>query len=116
MPDSPNIKSENKMRFSDEKLFQFHSEFRQHVERCESRFNDGDEKFEQLISAQQKNTEAIASLIEETREIVQLHKDIQGATRIGKNVQSFLTWIIKWPLIGGGLYAMVSWFIKHFTN
>lgn len=104
------------VRFSDEKLYQFHNEFRQHVERCEERFQKGDDQFQQLISAQQKNTDAIASLIEETREVVQLHKDIQGATRLGKGLQSFLAWVIKWPLIGAGLYAGISWVIKHFPN
>ncbi len=113
MPNSTNPNGNNEMRFSDEKLYQFHDEFRQHVARCEERFNDGDEQFKQLIQAQQKNTDAISSLIEETREIVQLHKDIQGVTRIGKGIQMFLVWVIKWPLIGTGIYAMVNWILKH---
>lgn len=104
------------MRFSDEKLYQFHNEFRQHIARCEKRFNEGDQKFELLIEAQRKNTSAIASLIEETREVVQLHKDIQGATRVGKNVQSFLAWVVKWPLIGVGLYGMITWLFKYFPG
>ena len=116
MPNYTNSTGADEMRFSDEKLYQFHNEFRQHVNRCEERFNDGDEQFRQLIQAQQKNTDAISSLIEETREVVQLHKDIRGATRIGKNVQSFLAWVVKWPLIGAGLYAMITWILNHLPN
>lgn len=116
MPNSSSEHGSNEMSFSDEKLYQFRTEFRQHVNRCEERFNAGDQKFEQLITAQQRNTEAIASLIEETREVVQLHKNLQGAARIGKNAQSFLAWIVKWPLIGAGLYAMFNWVIKHFPG
>ena len=116
MSGTPIKKNDDSMRFSDEKLYQFRDEFRQHVARCEERFNDGDEQFKQLIQAQQKNTDAISSLIEETRSIVQLHKDIQGVTRIGKAAQSFLAWVVKWPLIGAGLYAMVSWIIDHLPS
>lgn len=107
------IKHTSSSRFSDERLSQFQQEFRQHVTRCEERFNAGDDQLKQLITAQQKNTDAISLLIAETREIVQLHKDIQGVTRIGKGVQSFLTWVVKWPLIGAGLYAMINWTIRH---
>lgn len=110
MEPSP-IKKES--RFSDDKLYQFQEEFRQHVDRCEERFNEGDQQFKQLIEAQQKNTDAISLLIEETRSIVQLHKDIQGVTRLGKGLQTFLAWVVKWPLIGAGLYAMITWIIKH---
>jgi hypothetical protein len=107
------VEVNNNSRFSDEKLFQFQDEFRQHVDRCEERFKDSDDQFKQLIEAQQKNTDAISSLIEETREVVQLHKDIQGATRVGKGLQTFLAWVIKWPLIGAGLYGIISWVIKN---
>ena len=116
MSNSVNPNGNNEMRFSDEKLYQFHNEFRRHVDRCEERFSDGDQKFEQLIIAQQKNTDAISSLIEETRAIVQLHKDIQGVTRIGKGVQGFLAWVVKWPLIGAGLYAIVVWILDIFSK
>lgn len=109
---SPSTKNES--RFSDEKLYQFHDEFRQHVTQCEDRFNAGDEKFERLITAQQKNTDAIASLIEETREVVQLHKDIQGVTRMGKKLQSFMIWVVKWPLIGTGVVGIINWVMKQY--
>lgn len=113
MSNTLNSDSDEDMRFSDEKLYQFHADFREHVERCEEQFSDGNLQFKQLIEAQQKNTESIAFLIEETRAVIQLHKDIQGATRVGKGLQSFLAWVIKWPLIGAGLYAMINWVIKH---
>ena len=99
---------------SDEKLYQLHNEFREHVAFCEERFSNGDKQFKQLIQAQQKNTDAISSLIEETREVVQLHKDIQGVTRLGKGLQAFLAWVVKWPLVGTGLYAMITWVLSHF--
>lgn len=101
------------MRFSDEKLYQFHNDFQEHVVKCEERFTSGDKQFKELIDAQQKNTEAIALLIKETRDIVQLHKDIQATFRISNGVQLFLSWVLKWPLIGTGLYAAISWIVKH---
>jgi hypothetical protein len=116
MSDHLNNESEYEIRFSDEKLYQFHSEFTQHMIRCENRFNDNDEKFQHLINAQQNNTAAISSLIEETRAIVQLHKDIQGVKRLGEGLQTFLAWVVKWPLIGTGLYAMIMWVVKYLHN
>lgn len=108
----PNDDSDD-MRFSDARLFQFHEDFQQHVDRCEERFNDTDDQFKQLIEAQKKNTDAISSLIEETRSIVQLHKDLQGVTRLGKRIQTFLIWVVKWPIIGTGLYAIYAWSLKQ---
>lgn len=99
----PNNEAKNDMRFSDEKLYNFQEEFREHVIRCEQRFNDGDAQFKQLIDAQQKNTDAIALLIEETREVVQLHRDIQGTARVGKSLQNFIIWLLKWGAVGTGI-------------
>lgn len=107
-----NSEAKKEMRFSDEKLYEFHNEFRQHVQRCEQRFNDGDEQFNQLITAQQKNTDAISLLIEETREIVQLHRDVQGAARVGKSIQSFIVWLVKWGAIGTGIAAIIRWVVE----
>lgn len=107
---------ENDMRFSDEKLFQFHNDFTEHVAKCEERFTEGDKQFKQLIDVTSKNTIAMTSLIDETREVVQLYKDVQGVARIGKGVQSFGVWLLKWPLIGGGLYALFNWVINHIPD
>lgn len=113
---NPTKKPEGSSRFSDEKLQEFQEEFRGHVARCEERFNDGDKQFGQLIQAQQKNTEAISLLVEETREIVQLHKDIQGAARVGKSAQNFGIWLAKWGAIGIGFGALWNWGLKEFTE
>lgn len=111
-----NNEAKKDMRFSDEKLFEFHEEFRAHVSRCEQRFNDGDEQFNQLISAQQKNTDAISLLIEETREIVQLHRDIQGAARVGKSIQGLILWLLKWGAIGAGVAAIIKWVVEQLVR
>ncbi len=112
MPDN----GEDEMRFSDEKLFQLHRDFNEHVIECEKRFTAGDKQFEQLIDVTSQNTVAMTSLIEETRAVVQLYKDVQGVARVGKGVQTFGFWLLKWPLIGGGLYALFSWVVKHLPD
>lgn len=102
----------NIMRFSDEKLYEFHKEFRAHVDRCEKRFNDGDAQFNELLTAQKNNTDAITALIEETRGIVELHRDLQGATRVGMSLQKFILWLTKWGAIGVGLATLLSLVLK----
>ena len=101
------------MRFSDEKLLEFQNEFREHVERCEQRFNAGDEQFKALIESQQRNTDAISSLIEETRDVVQLHRDLQGAARVGMGAQKFMAWCLKFGFIGAALAAIVGWIVHY---
>lgn len=105
-----------KKSFSDEKLFQFHSDFTGHVTMCEKRFVAGELQFKELITTTSKNTDTMTTLIDETRELVQLYKDVQGAARVGKQVQSVGVWLLKWPLIGGGLYAIFNWAIEHLPD
>jgi len=102
-------KDPSNSRFSDEKLQEFQEEFRDHVMRCEERFNDGDRQFGQLIQAQQRNTEAISLLIDETRAIVQLHRDFQGVARVGVGAQKLVVWLAKLGFVGISLAAIINW-------
>ncbi len=97
------------MRFSDEKLAEFHGEFKRHVEKFEERAKTDDARFEALLKAQELNTQAITQLVQETRDIVQLHRDLQGAARLGKGFQNFGLWLLKWGAIGAGLAAAWNW-------
>ena len=87
------------------------------LEELNRRFTDHvktvDQRFDALLVAQEGNTQAITALVEDTREIVQIHKDFQGATRLGTSVQKFGLWLLKWPLIGMGLYTAFNWIVDH---
>jgi len=111
------------MRCTDEKLFQLCKDFDKHVDMFERHVAKEGEKFDKLIEAQQVNTQAISTLtkavtdvVSETRDIVQLHKDFQGAARVGKGLQGFLLWGLKWGGIIGGLTAGISWLVDHFSK
>lgn len=104
------------MRFSDEKLFEFHSEFREHVTEYKERQQRQDACIQQLIIAQQKNTEAIAELIDETRDIVRLHRDLQGVTRVGVGLKKFMTWLAGFGFVGVSLAAVIGWVIHYFDK
>jgi len=100
-----------------EKLFQ---DLERRIEKHES---DTFMKFNKLIKAQEENTKAISKLTESvssvvkgTSAIIQLHKDIQGAARIGKGVQGFMLWCLKWGFIGTGVATGLMWLIDHFNN
>ena len=70
----------------------------------------------ELTALTSSNALAIGELVKETSDIVQLHKDLKGVTRIGRGVQSFGLWMLKWPLIGGGLYAVFNWALQHLPD
>lgn len=93
------------------------------TERVEEHENKSAEKFDKLIEAQKVNTDAIGeltnsllTLVKDTSSIVQLHKDFQGAARVGKGVQGFMLWCLKWGAIGVGVVAAMSWVVEKFSH
>lgn len=81
-------------------------EFRKHERSDDKRFGD-------LFELQRQNAEAITLLTKNTKDIIQLHKDLRGAVRIGTTIQHFGIWLMKWPVIGLGLYTAWNWLINH---
>ena len=116
------------MRCTDEKLFQLCQDFNGHVEahdRFVERFERHEEKengkFDLIIEAQHSNTVAIGELtkqvsvlVKDTRDIVQLHKDFQGAARIGSSIQHIAVQLLKWGGIFGGIGAGILYAIENF--
>lgn len=111
-------------RRTDKNLFQELCEkFEQHVERFEKHELEEAARSKQLFEAQQANAEAIAQLthsvsevVKGTESIVQLHKDFQGAARVGRGLQGFMFWILKWGAIGTGIVAIINWLIGFFNH
>jgi hypothetical protein len=115
--------SDEDKRCTDEKLFQLCQDFHDHkVEEDEWRKNH-DVRMERLFNAQDVNTKAIteitaavSAVVSDTAVIVQLSKDFQGAARVGKGLQGFVVWCLKWGGILGGLGAGVHYLIEHFSK
>ena len=111
-------------RRSDENLFQqLCTKFDEHVERFEQHELDEVERSKQLFVAQQANTDAISELttsvsavVEGTSSIIQLHQDFQGAARVGKGVQGFMIWLLKWGAIGTGVVTAITWLVEYFSR
>ncbi len=104
-------------RFSDESLTKLHQEFHEHVQRFDSHVADGELRWQQqqqmwesIAESQKANATAISVLIRETRDVVQLTRDVQGAARIGHGLQSFVLWMLKWGTIGAAIVAAVTYF------
>lgn len=60
-----------------------------------------------------KNQEQLGSLISESLDLLQLYKDLQGLGRIGSGLQKFAFWVMKWPLIGAGLYSAITALVEY---
>lgn len=100
----------------EERLYQLVERFEQH-ERSEKRVTAD------LFKAQKANTDAISEitrsvgkLVEDTSAIVKLHRDFQGAARVGKGFQNFMLWCLKWGAIGTGVVTALSWLIDYFST
>lgn len=117
-------------RFSDQELSDMHDglkslsqRFEDHkeevhgdLEELNARFDKHEteeaKKFDAMINAVNQNTTSIDKLTDETRAIVELHRDLQGTARVGKSVQNALLWLMKWGAIGTALAAFIKWAIE----
>lgn len=77
-----------------------------HIEICERRFNERDEHFKQVMKAQAETIDALNHLTTATKDMIETYNHIRGAVVVGSYAQKIGLWIIKWPLIGYGLYSI----------
>jgi len=113
---------EQDVRFSDAELAGLKAMMMQHVEdekswrdeHCawrkeqDGRWQAIGDQLESLVAATASNAKAVADLIGETRDIVQLHKDFQGAARVGSAAQRAVLCVAKWGAIGAGAAAILQ--------
>lgn len=104
-------------------IVQLRQELQEHRDYCERRFEQGQLKFDELITCVRENTEAvtkanvaIVDLNEKTRDVVEIYNNVRGAVRIGVAVQKFGLWLTKWPLIGGALLGAYLWITEHMSK
>lgn len=104
-------------------IIELEAKLNQHVNEFRDYRTEESEKFSHLLRAQQENTDAIAKLtrsvsrlVDDTSAIVQLHKDFTGAARVGKGVQDFIVWCMKWGMIGAGVATMIAWVLQKFNH
>ena len=98
-------------RFSDQELSDMHESVCELKERFNKHELEETKKFDAMINAVNQNTASIDKLTDETRAIVDLHRDLQGTARVGKSLQNFLVWLLKWGAIGSALAAAIKWLI-----
>jgi hypothetical protein len=115
------VSQDEEMRFSDEELTRFRQEFVLHRGQMDVFRDEQDRRWtqigdhlERIERAQDRNTQNLGILIDETRGIIQFNKDIQGAARIGKGFQSFLTYLVKLGAAGGAIATEIYFILDHF--
>ena len=77
------------------------------------RFSEIDGRIEKLIESQERCTNAIERLTEDTEGVIELYKNAQSLITVGMAVQRLGLWIVKWPIIGAGCMAIWHWAQKH---
>lgn len=106
-------KSLKDLEFEDENLIMLHQHVVDHIEECTERNEFWKVQFERMVICQEENTRALKDLTTETKGVVELHRDIQGAARVGHKLQSFMLWLTKWGVIGASVAACISWIADH---
>lgn len=64
-----------------------------------------------LIATTAETQQQLSVLIQETRGLMTLYRDIEGIGRLGAKAQTFLLWVAKWPVIGGGCYVFFKFIL-----
>ena len=71
-----------------------------HIEEFRSHAEAEQERWDKLLSAQEKNNEAIREIAESTRDIVDAWQATSGAIKVGKSVGRFVKWVGGFAIIG----------------
>lgn len=107
-------------RVSDQELKELRAEFRQHIKDEHS-----DRKEQQRIMLQ--NAQAINDLtasvgqltvtvalnIEATAPLVEIHREVVSAAKLGAKVGDLFIWLAKFGVAGGALIAAANWVLEH---
>jgi hypothetical protein len=112
-------------RMHDEKFNQLEAQVTKHIAECNLQFNELRELVRsnvrcvgELIDAQKESTVAITNLAKETQGVVEVYNNVSGAVKVGSAVQNFGFWLMKWGVIGAGIYTGIkfvsSWIHKLF--
>lgn len=111
------------MRFSDQELISLRNDISSHIrgedawrlEHDEWRRNQ-EAMMTQLVQTVKSNTEAMESLSESTKDVVQITNDFKGAARLGGKLQDFMVWLLKWGTIGSAASYGVHWIVTHWKH
>lgn len=128
---------DNVPRFSDQQLSELRQDFDTHVESHEQfvkrfdkheqgeeawRIQQGD-RMDAMLTAQEHNTQAISeltthvsSLVTDTKDIIQLHKDFQSTARVGSKIQDLIVWLMKAGGILAALGAGIHYVVTHLKH
>lgn len=111
------------MSSQENSLYQLSERLDRHIAESNNKIQQSEDQYNRLINAQQENakaisklTESVSSLVEDTREVIKLYRDFQGAARVGERLQDFMFWLLKWGAIGAGIAACINWIITHFKS
>lgn len=94
---------------SEERFNQIETAMTNHIDQCERRFRERDAQFDKVMQAQTETIDALNHLTTATKDMIETYNHIRGAVVIGQSVQKFGLWLIKWPLIGTGVYALFDY-------
>lgn len=99
-----------------ERFHQLETQLSQHVEYCRAQFDQlrismehNSDNVDSLIRAQEECTRAVADLAKATSGVVATYNNVNGAIAVGVTIQRFGLWLIKWPVIGVGCWAMMQY-------
>lgn len=104
------------MRFSDRRLLQLETDFRDHQIEQERRWSEALEMIQENTRTTEKLAESVEHIARSTSGVVQLMQDWQGATRVGLRVTSFIKWIAGLGTLGGIIATSLIYIFNHWPK
>ena len=108
---------------NDEKFNQLEAQLSRHIDFCHGQFTELRDSLRsnaqcvgELIDAQKESTRAITDLAKATEGVIEVYNSVNGAITVGKQVQRFGLWLLKWPVIGYGLYHLLKTLSQYFDK
>lgn len=87
-----------------------------HIEVCEKKFSEGDERMNLLLAVQQQQGEILHRVDSNTSGVVEVFESIKGTIKVGSAVQQFGVWLFKLGVVGAIVYGFFMWLYEMFKN
>lgn len=99
-----------------EKVSPVETGLQDHIEYTKNQFEAGQKQMESLEECIHKNAEAIEEVRQNTKAMAEAWSHLESVIKVGITVQKFGIWVVKWPVIGLGIYSIIRYIVPELPD